>query len=146
MVMACFPSLEYVGVDPYAYDVATDGKDDQLADLNENDEQLRALAEEVEAKYNLMGPRAQLWITTSEEASHRVADGSLDGVFIDGDHSYKHVRRDLEVWEPKIRPGGFLSGHDFGNNPQVAIAVADHRGPNRAIHLAMDWVWYWRVV
>ena len=28
---------------------------------------------------------------------------------------------------------------------QVARAVMDHLGPERTVHLEMDWVWWWRV-
>ncbi len=36
-----------------------------------------------------------------------------DLIFLDGDHSYKEVRRDIELWYPKVRPGGILCGHDY---------------------------------
>jgi hypothetical protein len=52
-------------------------------------------------------------------------DGSLDFVFIDGDHGYEAVRRDLTTWFPKVRRGGILGGHDYVNNdfPGVRRAV-----------------------
>jgi SAM-dependent methyltransferase len=49
----------------------------------------------------------------SVEASKRYADASLDFVFIDADHSYAAVARDIDAWRPKVKPGGWLSGHDF---------------------------------
>lgn len=49
----------------------------------------------------------------SAEAAARVEDGSLDFVFIDGDHSYEGVLTDIGAWLPKIRPDGFVSGHDY---------------------------------
>jgi predicted O-methyltransferase YrrM len=47
-------------------------------------------------------------------AATRFADGSLDFVFIDADHSYEAIRDDLTAWWSKIRPGGLLCGHDYG--------------------------------
>jgi|TARA_Y100000034_G_scaffold126510_1_gene177839 predicted O-methyltransferase YrrM len=46
-------------------------------------------------------------------ASHQFADFSFDFVFIDADHTYEGVMRDIEAWTPKIRPGGFITGHDY---------------------------------
>jgi hypothetical protein len=33
-------------------------------------------------------------------------------LFIDGDHSYDAVRRDLELWRPKLVANGFVAFHD----------------------------------
>lgn len=35
-----------------------------------------------------------------------------DMVFIDGDHSYAAVKRDIETWKAKMKPGSLLCGHD----------------------------------
>lgn len=48
----------------------------------------------------------------SAEAAGQYADGSLDFVFIDADHTADAVLRDLRAWRPKVRPGGMLAGHD----------------------------------
>lgn len=37
----------------------------------------------------------------------------LDVVYIDGDHRYEAVLDDLEVSLSKIRPGGWICGHDY---------------------------------
>ncbi|MDD4889056.1 MAG: class I SAM-dependent methyltransferase [Phycisphaerae bacterium] len=52
----------------------------------------------------------------SAEAAERYADGSLDFVFIDGDHSAPIVARDLAAYWPKVKPGGVMAGHDIGEN------------------------------
>ena len=53
----------------------------------------------------------------STEASKTILDDTLDFAFIDGDHTYSGVKRDIEAWSPKVRPGGLLIGHDF-NHPR----------------------------
>lgn len=50
---------------------------------------------------------------TSLEASARFADGELDWVFIDANHSYEASQADIAAWYPKVRSGGLFSGHDF---------------------------------
>lgn len=50
----------------------------------------------------------------SVEAAGSFADGSLDWVYIDGNHLYQHVADDLAVWGQKVRPGGLVTGDDFG--------------------------------
>ena len=49
----------------------------------------------------------------SSEMASEVPDESLDFVFIDADHRYPAVIKDLAAWVPKLKPGGMLSGHDI---------------------------------
>lgn len=50
---------------------------------------------------------------TSLEAVHRFKDGSLDVVFIDGNHHFDFVVQDIIAWAPKVRRGGMVAGHDY---------------------------------
>lgn len=59
--------------------------------------------------------RCEIMRMDSGEAASKIEDGSLDFVFIDADHSYEGCSRDIAVWQSKIKPGGLLSGHDYGN-------------------------------
>ena len=52
--------------------------------------------------------------TTSVDAALRFPDSYFDWVYIDGDHSADAVAADLSAYWPKIKPGGFLSGDDYG--------------------------------
>ena len=65
----------------------------------------------------------------SPGAASRFADGSLDFVFIDGDHFYESVRADLQAWWPKVRPGGLLTGHDYG----IFLDTTGEWGVRRAV-------------
>ncbi len=40
-------------------------------------------------------------------------DNSLDFVYIDGDHNFKHISEDIYEWTKKVRSGGIVSGHDY---------------------------------
>ncbi len=52
--------------------------------------------------------------STSAETVVGFEDSSLDWVYVDGNHLYEYVRTDLELFAPKVRPGGLLAGDDYG--------------------------------
>lgn len=58
-------------------------------------------------------PEAVLVRKESLQAANDFNDLSLDFVYIDACHQYRAVKRDLEIWWPKIKPGGLLMGHDI---------------------------------
>ena len=43
-------------------------------------------------------------------------DEFFDFIYIDGDHSYQGCKKDLELYYPKLKKGGFFGGHDFTGN------------------------------
>ncbi|MGF1472416.1 MAG: sulfotransferase domain-containing protein [Rubrobacteraceae bacterium] len=51
---------------------------------------------------------------SSDRASSLFADDSLDWLYLDANHLYEFVKRDLELYYPKIKPGGYLCGDDYG--------------------------------
>ena len=61
----------------------------------------------------------------SINAVKNLNDNSLDFVYIDGNHSYQYVYKDIEVWTPKVKIGGVIAGHDIFNCPDVFEAVKD---------------------
>ena len=61
---------------------------------------------------------------TTDKAASLFEDSSLDGVFIDADHTYEAVKKDIQNWLPKVRKGGILAGHDYIHTwPGVVQAV-----------------------
>lgn len=50
---------------------------------------------------------------TSLLASLDVKDGTLDYVYIDGDHTFDFVMMDIIIWSRKVREGGVVAGHDY---------------------------------
>lgn len=68
--------------------------------------------------------RARLIEGDSAASAAEIPDGSLDFVFIDADHSYEAVRRDIAAWRSKVTPGGWFGGHDYSPKfPGVIRAV-----------------------
>jgi len=66
----------------------------------------------------------------------------LDFAFIDADHHYASVKSDIEAWEPKVKPGGWIGGHDYFNLecPDVMRAV-DERYGNRVLTRMDSLIW-----
>jgi predicted O-methyltransferase YrrM len=49
--------------------------------------------------------------------------GSVDLLFIDGDHSYEGVRADFENYAPLVRPGGLVAFHDVDSTKNPTSQV-----------------------
>lgn len=69
----------------------------------------------------------------------------LDVVFIDGDHAYEQVGRDLRhSWE-RLKPGGLLCGHDYRALATVHQAVTEFAAElGVKVREAENDVWWWR--
>jgi predicted O-methyltransferase YrrM len=51
-------------------------------------------------------------------------DESIDFVFIDANHTYEYVKRDIEAYLPKMKKGSIMAGHDYNmSHPGVIQAV-----------------------
>ncbi len=70
-------------------------------------------------------------IKFAEDAHTQIKDNSLDFVYIDGNHEKEYVTKDLELYWPKLKVGGLMAGHDFGEKWQGVIdAVNEFFGDN----------------
>ena len=49
----------------------------------------------------------------SAQASQQFADYSIDFVYVDAEHTFSAVKRDIELWWPKLKVGGVLAGDDW---------------------------------
>lgn len=78
-------------------------------------------------------------VETSAAARPGWGDTPIDLLWIDGDHSYEGVRRDLEDWAGLVKPGGLLACHDYAHREGVRrawdemIRGADGWGPTGAV-------------
>ena len=61
----------------------------------------------------------------SAATAARFGDGTVKVVFIDASHRYPNVKKDLEAWWPKVKVGGFLTGHDWVSGEEVRRAVTE---------------------
>ena len=112
------PSINYIGVDPYeaGYDLNDIFCLDVQKLFNEAIPQnaMNRLFNVVSSNLHKFEGRAKLIREKSWIAADQFADGSFDLVYIDGDHTYEGVKKDLNAWYPKIRVGGIICGDDIG--------------------------------
>lgn len=67
----------------------------------------------VAAQERLKPYRATFVRKFSMDAVKNFADGSLDFVYIDGNHNLQHCINDIAEWSKKVRVGGVVAGHDY---------------------------------
>lgn len=86
------------------------------------------------------GGRARIMTMPTWEAAQLIEPESLDFVFIDADHSFEGVSADIMNWRPKVKPGGWIIGHDY-NMASVKAAVQKHLSKWPAAYDDHVWVW-----
>ena len=67
--------------------------------------------------------------------NEQIPDGSVDAIFIDGDHSYEAVSKDLPFWWRKLRNGGWLLGDDYQYSFPGVIKAVDEFASNNNLKL-----------
>jgi predicted O-methyltransferase YrrM len=76
------------------------------------------------------GQRLEAWRADSQLISTRAAvekwlgGTELDFLFIDGDHAYRSVARDFELYAPLVRKGGLVAFHDIVRDSLTVRGVA----------------------
>jgi predicted O-methyltransferase YrrM len=83
---------------------------DPHADAGEGEHNLQVLRRNIER--GGVSDLVEIVRTPSTSAVERFADGSVDLLFVDGDHSFEAVCLDILQWTPKLRPGAVLGFND----------------------------------
>lgn len=70
---------------------------------------------------------------------------SMDFVFIDADHSYEAVKDDIAHWCGKVRPGGWVGGHDYHQRKFPGVVKAVDEAFGNSVHHLPGTIWgVWR--
>lgn len=86
------------------------------------DESQKDLLDEVRQSHdifieNIKRAGVQKYIIDIQEDSHHAhaqfENDFFDCVFLDADHKYDVVKKDIELWYPKVRKNGIFAGHDY---------------------------------
>ncbi len=115
-----FPALSMIAVDPWL----------RLEDTGEPGfetyagHDMEGYARYVAERAHGYGERCKVLRRASVDAAKAVPDESLDFVFVDACHTEAAVRADIAAWAPKIKPTGYLTGHDR-QRPEVRLVLDD---------------------
>lgn len=124
------------GIDPYIKEGWMSG----MPNCNSNEE-FNNLFEDVKTNLKEFGDKVKLIRKTSVEAANDFENESLDFVFIDGFHDYENCKNDIDAWIKKIKPNGFIMGHDYTKSfPGVIAAVKETFG--NSFTVGKESVWY----
>lgn len=136
------PNLGLYGIDSF------ESEGNELEKYNEGLYEGRTQKNAIENAKNIESKfpnRARMIFERTDEACKHIPDGHLDFVFIDADHTYEGVKRDIKLWEPKVQENGLIMGHDL-NWGSVSRAVGENF---KNFWIASDNVWaspkYWLI-
>ena len=119
------PDLKVTGVDAWKYRPENTGV---TGGETYNNWDMPGLEKYVSERAKPFGERAQILKMETIEAAALFEDESIDLVFIDADHSESGVSKDIDTWSPKVKKGGFITGHDI-DWPTVR-QIVEKRFPN----------------
>jgi hypothetical protein len=75
----------------------------------------------------------------SLDAVKNYQDKSLDFIFIDGDHNYEGIKKDLIAWRPKMKDGAIMAGDDYNPSWGVIQAVDEFFGKDKVQVIGGQW-------
>jgi len=78
-------------------------------------------------------------------------DETLDFVYLDGDHTYENVSKEIPAWGVKLKPSGLMGGHDYSKRRTDVPRAVDEYCRKHGIEFevvgdkryAADW-FYWK--
>lgn len=92
--------------------------------------------------------RPQIIQDLSDRALDGLPEASMDVIYVDADHTYEGVHADIVAALPKVKPGGWLGGHDLVGD---AVQWGQEWGVQRAVEeLCPGYVrgscntWWWK--
>tara|TARA_Y100001937_G_scaffold119220_1_gene174622 strand:+ start:459 stop:1034 length:576 start_codon:yes stop_codon:yes gene_type:complete len=82
------------------------------------------------------------WKNFSEDIAHKF-DDDIDFVYIDANHTYESVKKDLQLYRPKVKINGVIGGHDYVEPWSGVIQAVDETiGKPDMVHIDGSWIKY----
>lgn len=106
ILSACPGIVEYWMIDPWRR-LACWNKP-----FNVSDEEFEAIYREALAATDRQAAVRRVLRGTTADVIDTIPDGSLDFVYVDGDHTLRGITLDMLLAWPKVRPGGAIGGDD----------------------------------
>jgi predicted O-methyltransferase YrrM len=77
--------------------------------------------------------------TAMDEVRERLGGNVADMVFIDGEHNYEAVKRDILNYSEILKPGGLLCGHDCCEAHPGVVKALRELAPVAEVHAGSVW-------
>lgn len=84
--------------------------------------------------------RARSHQEDSVQAAVLFEDQSIDFVFLDADHEYESIKAEIPVWLPKVKPGGWIGGHDHTSSYPGVIQAVSEEFKGKATVIYDSWI------
>jgi predicted O-methyltransferase YrrM len=95
----------------YLIDLWEYNKDIHSANFDEKPDMIKNY-EHVKKRYGILR-NVTIKKGYSDQELQQLADGSLDWIYVDADHRYEGVKKDLEVAIKKVKKNGIIAGDDY---------------------------------
>jgi predicted O-methyltransferase YrrM len=99
-------------VDPWRY--ISDPDDKRVGRRMISQANMDAIHQQVLQRFARHIRRGRVVVHRAASTEAAAQFGSLDWVYIDANHTYEAVKRDLATYYALLRPGGVLAGDDYG--------------------------------
>lgn len=98
-------------IDPWAHQPERARSRYGRADVEAMDEIYRGVLARFDSE--IRQGRVEVLRGRSDEVWDKFEESALDWVWLDGDHAYDAVKRDLDALTHVVKPGGFIAGDDY---------------------------------
>ena len=137
LILDSDPRVYWYGVDPYF----------EYGKMKRKQPEWDAIYERVMNKMKPFGKRFKMVRKPSSEGFNFIPK-KVDFVFIDGNHDEDFVYEDLRLYEPRVRKGGIISGHDYSHRVYMAVdRYVEEYGRKLHVDTSFDpcGVFWWRM-
>ncbi|MEH6733288.1 MAG: class I SAM-dependent methyltransferase [Shewanella sp.] len=86
-----------------------------LIDIWGSDRYSSSLFESVKKRFEneISNKTVEIHRQLSHEAASVFSESYFDWIYIDTTHSYAQTKLELELYQDKVKPGGYIAGHDY---------------------------------
>lgn len=98
--------------------------DKNYQDSATNDQNMQVAKENALQHAGVNKARIHVIRSLSVPAAALFPDKHFDWLYLDAMHDYENVLNDLKAWWPKLRPGGLMSGDDYGDSVDTPLMTS----------------------
>lgn len=134
---AAFPDTKIISIDPWLPNFDTN-------DPVRQSQTDMSMAEKLFDARTLHFKNVVKFKDTHQKAVKSFGCNTIDLLYLDGAHSYAATKEAILTWLPKVRPNGFVAGHDYYESPQVQVPSACWDTIGNPDATFDDWSFIWQ--